>query len=237
MPTIQLDNVTKLYKIEKRPYAAVSEIDLTIKQGEFVFIVGSSGAGKSTLMQLISGTIRPNKGSVKLDNLNLGLVPPWFRPMVYRSFGIVRQESQLMRKRTIHDNLMMAVRAGIGVDKEQMKEKVTKALGIVGMSGKGPKYPGELSLGECRRIELARAIINSPPILMLDELTANLDEDGIWDMMHLLTHMNHQGTTVVMATHASMFVNILRRRVITLVDGQIAADMERGRYGEIRGQK
>lgn len=95
------------------------------------------------------------------------------------------------------------------------------------------KYPVELSSGETRRVELARAMINSPPILLLDEITANLDDDNIWDMFHLLTEINRGGTTVVMATHASQYVNLLRRRVVTLVDGHILGDVSKGRYGEI----
>ena len=94
-------------------------------------------------------------------------------------------------------------------------------------------YPGELSIGECRRVELARAMINSPPILVLDEITANLDDDNIWDMIILLNEVNRRGTTVIMATHASKYVNIMRRRVITLVDGHIFGDVERGRYGDV----
>ena len=103
----------------------------------------------------------------------------------------------------------------------------------MGMRGAEKKYPGELSIGECRRVELARAMINSPPILVLDEITANLDDDNIWDMIILLNEVNRRGTTVIMATHASKYVNIMRRRVITLVDGHIFGDVERGRYGDV----
>ena len=94
-------------------------------------------------------------------------------------------------------------------------------------------YPAELSIGECRRVELARALINSPSILLIDELTANLDDDNIWDLMHLLTELNNKGTTIIMATHASQFVNIMRRRVVTLVDGRLIGDVRNGKYGDI----
>jgi cell division transport system ATP-binding protein len=95
------------------------------------------------------------------------------------------------------------------------------------------KYPGEISIGECRRMELARALINSPPILVLDELTANLDDDNIWDIFQLLQEINHKGTTVIMATHASQYVNMLRQRVITMVDGHIFGDVQKGKYGDV----
>jgi cell division transport system ATP-binding protein len=91
----------------------------------------------------------------------------------------------------------------------------------------------ELSIGEARRVELARAIINSPPVLVLDELTANLDGDTIWDIFHLLTELNRRGTTIVMATHASEYVNLMRRRVVTLVDGHVFGDVKNGRYGDV----
>ena len=106
-------------------------------------------------------------------------------------------------------------------------------LGIVGLPGVESYYPAELSIGECRRVELARALINSPSILLIDELTANLDDDNIWDLMHLLTELNNKGTTIIMATHASQFVNIMRRRVVTLVDGRLIGDVRNGKYGDI----
>ena len=116
---------------------------------------------------------------------------------------------------------------------KHIDERIRKVLGLVGMRGAEKMYPGELSIGECRRVELARAMINSPPILVLDEITANLDDDNIWDMIILLNEVNRRGTTVIMATHASKYVNIMRRRVITLVDGHIFGDVERGRYGDV----
>lgn len=233
MPTIRLEQATKFYKWERKRRAAVSDIDLTIEQGEFVFVVGSSGAGKSTLLKLITGQVRPDRGSVYLDRLNLSHAPPWYWPKIRRAFGQVHQEPALMRRRTIRENLSMVAKVGLPSRKEHIHEKIKKVLGIVGMSGAEDKYPGELSIGESRRVDLARALINSPPILVLDELTANLDEDTIWDLVHLLTEINRQGTTIVMATHASSLVNLMRRRVITLVDGKIAGDVKRGKYGDI----
>lgn len=237
MPTIRLEKVTKFFKQEKRRQAAVNEIDLTINQGEFVFVVGSSGSGKSTLLHLMTGELRPDRGGCYLDRLNLSWVPPWYLPRIRRTFGHVWQEPRLMRRRTVRENLIMVARAGKHRGREDLNIKVEKALGIVGMGGMAERYPTELSIGEGRRIELARALVNSPDILVLDELTANLDEDNIWDIVQLLLELNRQGTTIVMATHASMFVNILRRRVITMVDGKVAGDVRRGKYGEISPQK
>ena len=237
MPTIELENVTKFYKIErrlrtgKRIEVGVKDVDLTIRQGEFVFVIGSSGAGKSTLLKLIGGEIPPDQGEIYLNGLNVArMIGPW-RTRMTRTFGIVNQECLLIRKRTIGDNLLLAaVAAGM---RRKGRLAAEKALAIVGLSGVEDCYPAELSIGECRRVELARALVNSPPILLLDELTANLDDDNIWDMLHLLNELNSRGTTIIMATHASRYVNIMRRRVITLVDGRLLGDVRNGRYGDI----
>lgn len=233
MPQIRLEQVSKYYQQEKKAVPAVREIDLTIEQQEFVFVTGSSGAGKSTLLNLIAGEITPTAGAVYLDNVPIGQQRRFGHPRKAGCIGYVPQISQLMRKRTIEENLAMASMIGRGRRKVPMEERIRKALCMVGLKDVEKRYPVELSLGECRRVELARAIILSPPVLLLDELTANLDEDAIWDVFHLLDEMNRRGTTIVMATHAKMFVNMMRKRVITLVDGKVFGDVAKGRYGDI----
>ena len=236
MPSIVLDNVSKFYKSEGRVEAAVREVSLTVNQGEFVFVVGSSGSGKSTVLQLMSGEIKPDRGKVYLNDHELQKLLRWKRSSVSLLFGRVWQEHSLMRKRTVGENLRMAALVGAAKRKDShldVQARVEKVLGIVGMQGTQNKFPVELSGGEARRVELARAIINSPPILILDEITANLDEDNIWDIFHILQEINRHGTTVIMATHASQFVNIMYRRVVTMVDGRVFGDVERGRYGDI----
>ena len=217
---------------ERRLTYAVRDISLTVEQGEFVFLIGSSGAGKTTLLQLMSGEIAPDEGTVLLNNTNIArMLGPW-RVRARRTFGVVSQQGLLIRKRTVGENLMLAG-AAAGMMRRKSREAVKKALGIVGLPGVEECYPAELSIGESRRVELARAVLNSPSILLLDELTANLDDDVIWDLIHLLTELNARGTTIVMATNASQYVNILRRRVITLVDGKIVGDVKNGKYGDI----
>lgn len=236
MPTIKLENVSKFYKTEGRIEAAVRDIDLTINQGEFVFVVGSSGSGKSTLLELMSGEIKPERGKIYLNDHDLQRLMRWKRSSVSLLFGRVWQEHSLMRKRTVEENLRIAAMIGAAKRRDShwdIQERIEKVLGIVGMQGAQKKFPVELSGGEVRRVELARAIINSPPILILDEITANLDEDNIWDIFHILTEINRRGTTVIMATHASQFVNIMYRRVVTMVDGRVFGDVERGRYGDV----
>ena len=233
MAELRLEHVTKRYMEERRPVCAVKDISLTVEQGEFVFLIGSSGAGKSTLLKLMSGEIAPDEGAVCLNNANMArLIGPW-RVRAARTFGVVSQQGLLIRKRTVGDNLLLAANAA-GM-RRKGRDAVKKALGIVGLPGVEERYPAELSIGESRRVELARAVLNSPSILLLDELTANLDDDVIWDLLHLLTELNSHGTTVVMATHASQYVNIMRRRVITLVDGKVVGDVKNGKYGDIVG--
>lgn len=245
MPTIKLEHVSKYYKIsrrerqrrigDKRYEIGVEGVDLTIEQGDFVFLIGSSGAGKSTLLNLISGRLKPDRGTVYLGTMNLSKLIRWSHNRATVMFGRVWQEHSLIRKMTVEENLWIAAQVGRRrfESTRHVELRVKKVLGLVGMKGVEGKYPVEMSIGECRRVELARSLINSPPILVLDEITANLDDDNIWDMFQLLQEVNRKGTTVIMATHASRYVNIMRRRVVTLVDGRIFGDVEKGRYGDV----
>ena len=240
MPTIELENVTKVYKPKRRRKGlvhtdmGVEEVNLTIRQGEFVFVVGASGSGKSTLLRLITGEIRPNEGRVCVDEKELGWMLKLSRNRAAMMFGKIWQDPTLIRKKTIGDNLALAVKIAFGRESPRLVDlRIKKVLGLVGLKGVEKKYPGELSIGECRRVELARALIASPPVLVLDEITANLDDDCIWDTLHLLNDVNRRGTTVIMATHDSQYVNILRRRVITMSGGRVIGDIQKGKYGDV----
>ena len=244
MPTIYLEQVSKFYKPNRKRKGhihqdmGVENVDLTIRQGEFIFLVGGSGAGKSTLLRLITGEDRPSQGKVYVGDKDLNRMLKLSRNRAAVLFGKIWQDPTLIRKKTIGENLALASRIANGREKAAVVDiRIKKVLGLVGMKGVEGRYPVELSIGECRRVELARAIIGSPPVLILDEITANLDDDCIWDMFHLIQEINRRGTTVIMATHASQYVNILRKRVITLVDGHIFGDVEKGRYGDVVQQK
>ena len=186
MPTITLENVTKNYKLDRKQQreqkgkkyeTGVEDINLTIRQGEFVFLIGSSGAGKSTLLDLISGKLRPDRGTVYLDRKELSRLIAWSQNRAAILFGRVQQEHSLIRKMTVEENLWVAAQVGRRrfESTKHVDLRVKKVLGLVGMRGVESRYPVEMSIGECRRVELARALINSPPILVLDEITANLD--------------------------------------------------------------
>lgn len=245
MPTIELEKATKFYKRKKRSWGerrieiGVKDVDLTIRQGEFVFVIGSSGAGKSTLLNLIAGQTKPSRGRVYVDNKDLSWMMKLSRNRASLLFGQVWQESTLIHRKTVEENLALAVK--IAMPKletdQKLQAKIKKVLGLVGLRGVEKRYPTELSIGECRRVELARALISSPPILVLDEITANLDDGSIWDIFQLLNEINRRGTTIIMATHASMYVNIMCKRVVTLVDGHVFGDVQKGRYGDVVEKK
>ena len=240
MPTIELETVSKFYKTKRRRKGlahvnmGVDGVDLTIRQGEFVFVVGSSGAGKSTLLRLMTGEERPDQGRVYVDQKELGGILRLSRNRAAVMFGKIWQDPTLIRKKTVEENLALASKIALGREHPRIVDiRIKKVLGLVGMRGVEGKYPVELSIGECRRVELARALIGSPPILILDEITANLDDDSIWDTLHLLNDVNRRGTTVIMATHDSQYVNIMRRRVITMSGGHVIGDVKKGKYGDV----
>ena len=226
MPTIHLDHVSKFYKPKRRRKGPVHQImgvqgvELTIRQGEFVFLVGGSGAGKSTLLRLITGEVKPSQGKVMLGDRDLNRALLLSRNRASVMFDKIWQDPTLIRKKTIEENLALATRIANGRESQRVMDiRIKKVLGLVGMKGVEKKYPVEL--------------IGSPPILILDEITANLDDDCIWDTLHLLNDVNRRGTTVVMATHDSQYVNILRRRVITMTGGKVTQDEEKGKYGDV----
>ena len=243
MPVIKLENVWKSYPVGRKRLlrkqsttVGVENINLSIQQGEFVFIVGRSGCGKTTLLNLITGELKADTGSACVDQYNLASLTPRSRKTVRLMYGRVWQEQQtLARKMTVHENLKLVARVGRqrGESDADLDARVAKVLGLVGMSGVEKCYPVELSIGQCRRVELARALINSPSILVLDEITANLDDDNIWDIFHLLTEINRRGTTIIMATHADKYVTIMQKRVITLINGRIFGDVPKGKYGDV----
>lgn len=233
MPTIRLEKVAKIYKGKNRQSAAILNIDLTIEQGDFVFFIGSRGAGKSTLLDIISGNLKPDRGAVYLDDMNLNRLTSRQKAKLRHCMGRVPQDSELRRTETVFKNMASTKKLEFLKDKLLNEKQIQKALGLVGMSGCEEKYPLEMTPSECRRIEMAKAILRSPSILLLDEITDRVDDDTVWDMLHLISELNARGTTILMATSARRVVNIMRKRVVTLADGKIVGDVRKGKYGHI----
>ena len=176
MPQIEMQHVTKYFSNEQRRFAAIDDVSLSIDRGEFVFLIGSSGAGKTTLLRLLANQIVADEGKIWLDDVELTRIRGWRRPVYRRNIGQVWQDASLIRKKTVRQNLELVQRA-LGVKSKVIPENTRKALSIVGMRSMEDRYPFELSGGQVKMVELARAIICNPPILIVDEITANLDYD------------------------------------------------------------
>lgn len=224
---IEYINVSKKYS---SGVVALSNINLRIKDGEFVFLVGYSGAGKTSLVKMLLKEIEPTKGRILIDDLDITKLKNREIPYLRRKIGIVFQDFRLLPNRTIFENVAFAKEI-IGASSDEIKKEVTATLNLVGLSDKADCYPNELSGGEQQRISIARAIVNNPDIIIADEPTGNLDPDTAWEIMSLLKEINKNGTTVIMVTHAKDIVDFMKRRVIALEGGKIVRDEERGVYG------
>ncbi len=222
---IKFINVTKFYGTTK----ALDKINLQINQGEFISLVGLSGAGKSTLMKLIIGEEKPDQGKLLIDNINLSEISRHDIPFLRRKIGMVFQDIRLLPKRTAFENVSFAMEV-CGYSNEKIQRDVPKILELVGLLHKQGNYPNEMSGGEKQRLAIARALAHRPVLLLADEPTGNLDEVNASEVLDLLLKINHLGTTVMLATHAAALVNKIQKRVITLEEGRIAMEQEKGKY-------
>ena len=229
MPTIRLEQVSKRYRRGEHRGNAISNINLTVSQGEFIFLVGSRGAGKSTLLSILSGRAMPTEGRVLLDDSPVKKHGT-SRARLRGLFGVVPQEMQLVRDQTVRWNLTAKDPAVFFKNRLTREVLMKKALALVGLSGVEERRLLEFSLADCRRLELAKAIVHSPSVLVLDEVIDRIDEGTSWDLLHLLKELNAHGTTVIVVTNAGRIINIMRKRVITLMGGRIISDEEKGRY-------
>ena len=222
---IRLNNVCKDYG--GRP--ALVNINLQVGLGEFAFLVGPSGAGKSTLMRLLYREESPSQGSVLIGGVDITRLQKGQVPLLRRRLGIVFQDYKLLPSQTVFDNVAYILRA-LGVDNDNIHRRVESALCVVNLENKADAYPDELSGGEQQRVGIARAIVNGPPVLLADEPTGNLDPTTSLEIVNLLERISQRGTTVLISTHDLFIVNALRRRVISLRQGQIVTDVDSGVY-------
>jgi cell division transport system ATP-binding protein len=220
--------IRDLVKQYKNKYA-LRGIDLDIRPGEFVFLVGSSGAGKSTLMKMLYLEERPTRGSVYVAGIDICNLPPNKIPSLRRCMGIVFQDYKLLQNHTVYDNIAYVIRT-MGISSKEIESRVMGALKVVGLEDKYRSKPSELSGGEQQRVSIARAIVNGPPLLIADEPTGNLDPKNSLEVMQILEQVNQRGITILVSTHDQNMVNYFRKRVITLNHGQIIDDREAGTY-------
>ena len=222
---IRLKDVVKTYD---NGTEALRGISFTIEDGEFVFLVGPSGSGKSTIIKLLTGEILPTEGRVMINGFSMSRISDKQIPFMRRTIGVIFQDFRLIGKKTVYDNLSLAMRA-VGASPREIKNRIPYVLDLVGLAGKGQRYPDELSGGEQHRVAIARALVNNPSTIVADEPTGNLDPNRSLEIMTLLERINALGTTVVVVTHEKGLVNHFDKRVI-MIDSGVVAGSGMGTY-------
>lgn len=223
---IYFDNVTKKYSTGE---PSLSEITLSIAQGEFVTIVGHSGAGKTTLTKLILSEERPTEGTVFFESTDIHKLSNNDLTNLRRKIGVVFQDFRLLSNKTAYENIAFAMEA-LGKGDDEIQENVPHVLELVDLSNKAFSFPHQLSGGEKQRLAIARAIITQPDLIIADEPTGNLDPINTNEVVSLLKKINDLGTTIILATHNRTVVDQVKKRVITLEKGRIVRDDKDGKY-------
>ena len=212
---ITLKDVSKSYT-EGAP--ALSDINIQIDEGEFVFVVGDSGSGKSTLIKLLLKELEPTSGTIVINDKILSQIPRRQIPRFRRNVGCVFQDFRLLKDRNVYENVAFAQRV-ISAPNRSIKEKVPKMLSLVGLAAKYKSKPNQLSGGEQQRVAIARALINEPKILLADEPTGNLDSNNAWEIMKLLDEINKRGTTVLVVSHNMEIVEAMKNcKAVAIMD-------------------
>lgn len=227
MEFIELKDV---YKVYKNGVTGLAGVNLKIKKGDFVFIIGHTASGKSTLIKLLYREEKPTKGSVTVGGINVAKLRNSKIYKLRRKIGIVFQDYKLLPKLTVYENVAYPLES-YGLSSAEVRPLVLAALEQVGLSHKVRSFPYELSGGEQQRVCIARAIVNKPKLLLCDEPTGNLDPDTSKEIMDVINKINKElGTTVVMATHDKDIVNRMKKRVVVIKDGLIEGDYLKGSY-------
>lgn len=217
---IKFENVTKTFKTGE---SALSDLNLFIDKGEFVFVTGQSGSGKTTMFRLLIRDYLPTQGSIVVNNWEITKLPNGKVPHLRRRIGVVFQDLKLLMDRTILENVMLPLEMA-KFDSKSAKEKATDVLVQVGIGDHALKFPVQLSGGELQRAAIARALVFNPDILIADEPTGNLDTTNSWEIVKLLQDINKSGTTVLMATHNTDIVTSLGKRILILENGHLLKD-------------
>ncbi|PIP17297.1 MAG: cell division ATP-binding protein FtsE [Candidatus Portnoybacteria bacterium CG23_combo_of_CG06-09_8_20_14_all_37_13] len=223
---ILFKNVSKIYSPN---IVALDNINLKIKNGEFVSIVGQSGAGKTTLLKLLIAEEKPTQGKVLINKKNISKIKTRHLPIFRQQIGAVFQDIRLLPRKTSFENIAFVMEV-VGKTQAEIENEVPEILSIVGLGNKANCFPYQLAGGEKQRICLARALAHKPEILIADEPTGNLDLLNTWDIIQLLLKIHQFGTTIILATHNKDIVNNINKRVITLDHGRIIRDQEKGEY-------
>ena len=223
---IEFKDVTVVYD---KDIVGLDNVSFKIGDGEFVFLVGKTGAGKSSAIKLLTGEIKPTSGDVIVDGIIVNALKRSKIPYLRRAQGVVFQDFRLLPNKTVYENVAFAMEI-IGKRKKEIRRKVPKILELVGLADRARNYPNEISGGEQQRVSIARALVNSPSLIIADEPTGNLDVETSNEVMKLFDEINKMGTTIVMVTHSEKIVNDMQKRVIQLENGSIVRDEEKGVY-------
>ena len=223
---IEFRNVSKTYNTGTE---AVHNANFVIEKGEFAFLVGTSGSGKSTLIKLILKEEEPTSGNIIINGKDTTFLKQSRVPYLRRSMGVVFQDFRLLPDRNIYDNIAFAQKV-VEAPNKKIKSRVLAMLSMVGLLDKYKSFPNELSGGEQQRVAIARALVNKPAILLCDEPTGNLDPANSNEIMKILDQVNKQGTTVLVVTHNMEIVQQMKKRTITMSEGKIISDLEKGGY-------
>ena len=212
---------------------ALKGVSMQIDDGDFVFLVGPSGSGKSTIIKLITAEIAPTKGKLMVNGYNLNDISEKQIPLLRRTIGVVFQDFRLIEKKTVFENIEVAMRA-VGATTSEIRRRIPYVLGLVGLTGKSRQLPTQLSGGEQQRVAIARALANNPSVIIADEPTGNLDPARSLEIMSLLEKINDMGTTILVVTHERELVNRFGKRVVAIESGRIISDAAGGDYGNGR---
>ena len=221
---IEFVEVSKAYGQDSR---ALDGVSFRIDKGEFVFVVGPSGAGKSTLVKLVYREEVPSDGHVMVNGRNISRLKRSAVPFLRRGIGVVFQDFRLLPRMTVADNIAFVLEA-VETPAREVKRRVAWALELVGLPQKANSFPVQLSGGEQQLVAVARAVVNSPAIILADEPTGNLDPDTAVGIFNLMAEVNSMGATVVVATHAHAIVNAMHRRTLSLENGRLIRDVAAG---------
>ena len=224
---VQMNDVRMVY--QSSGTVALDGVDLTINEGEFVFLVGPSGSGKTTIMKLITGEIRANDGQIIVNDFDMRRIKRRKLPKMRRTLGVIFQDYRLIENMNVYDNVAFAMRV-VGASNKEIKKRVPYVLELVGLEGREKRMPNELSGGEQQRVAIARALVNSPRMIVADEPTGNLDPVRSLELMLLFEKINEMGTTVMVVTHEKELVNAFSKRVITIDGGNLISDGMDGYY-------
>lgn len=217
---IKLDKVSKKFGTG---VFGLSDITLSVDNGEFVFLIGPTGSGKTTIFRLLIRETLPTEGTITVNDWDVVKLPKQKIPHLRKKVGVVFQDLKLLFDRTIFENISLPLEVS-GVNQNEAKKRVEEVLTQVGLISHRDKFPIQLSGGELQRAAIARALVLSPEILLADEPTGNLDSATSWEIVKLLSDINEKGTTIIMATHNADIVKSLSKRIIELEKGHLVHD-------------